>query len=66
MKAENILNSNLKRKSTIADDFLAKIGFSKIFTSILSKKNFFERNFFKNFFIQPPKVMFKNCFKHQK
>ena len=38
MKAKNILNSNLRRKSTIADDFLAKIGFSKIFTSILSKK----------------------------
>ena len=54
MKAENILNSNLKRKSTIADDFLAKIGFSKFFTSILSKKKFFQTYFFQKFFYTTP------------
>ena len=35
MKAENNLNSNLRRKSSIANDLLAKIGFSKISNSIL-------------------------------
>ena len=55
MKAENILNSNLRRKSTIVYNFFAKIGFSKIFASILTKKKNFERKFFKKIFIQPPK-----------
>ena len=55
MKAENILNSNMGRKSTIADDFFAKIGFSKIIAFILMKKKIFERKFFKKIFIQPPK-----------
>ncbi len=41
MKAENILNSNLRRKSTIVYNlFVAKIGFSKIFASILMEKKF--------------------------
>ena len=35
-----------------------KIGFSKIFTSILLKKKNFECTFFKNSFIQPPKLYF--------
>ena len=39
MKAENIIDSNLRRKSFIARDFFAKIGFSKIFTTVLTKKN---------------------------
>ena len=43
MKAENILNSNLRRKSTVVYMFFfAKIGFSKIIAFILMKKKIFE------------------------
>ena len=49
MKAENIIDSNLRRKSTIAKDLFAKIGFSKVFASILPKKNF-KCKFFKFFY----------------
>ena len=46
------------RKSTIADDFLEKNGFSKILHLYLSKEKNFECNSFKKIFIQPPKLYF--------
>ena len=60
MKAENIIDSNLRRKSTIAKDFFAKIGFSKIFTYMLSKKKNFEHDFFqKNLYTTPLSHVFQ-------
>jgi len=38
METENIQNSNMRRKRTSANDLFAKIGFSKIFASILYEK----------------------------
>ena len=49
MKAENNLNSNLRRNSTI--DFLTKIGFSK--------KKSFECNLFKKFLYNPQGYVFQ-------
>ena len=65
MKAENNLNSNLRRKSTIVYDFLTKIGFSKNFTSIFLKKKV-SNVIFSKIFYTIPKAMFFNCFRHQK
>ena len=59
MKAENNLDSNLRGKSAIAYDFLAKIGFSKNFTSIFLKKKSFECNFFKDFLYNPQGYVFQ-------
>ena len=53
MKAENILNSNLRRKSTIVYNFFCKNWIFKNFHYMLSKKKKFKRNFFKKFYIQP-------------
>ena len=54
MKAQNIINSNLRRKSTIAKDFLQKLDFQKFSPTCCQRKKNFEHNFFKKFYIQPP------------
>ena len=60
MKAENIINSNLKRKSTIANDFFCKNWIlKKIFTYMLPKKKKIANVFFsKKIFYNPPKSCF--------
>ena len=55
MKAENILNSNLRRKSTIVYNFFCEKWIFKNFRRYFDEKKNFERKFFKIFFIQPPK-----------
>ena len=64
MKAKIILNSNLLSKNAFLHETFGKNQISKIFVSILMK--FFKRKFFKNVFLQPPKFLFHNGFKHQK
>ena len=53
MKADNILDSNLKRKSIIVYDFFAKLGFLTIFSSFFYAKKKFKRKFFKTFLYNP-------------
>ena len=64
MKAKIILNSNLLSKNAFLHETIGKSQISKIFVSILMK--FFKQKFFKNVFLQPPKFLFHNDFKHQK
>ena len=55
MKAENILNSNLRRKSTVVHMFFCKNWIFKNYRLYFDEKKIFERKFFKKIFIQPPK-----------
>ena len=59
MIAENILNSNLRRKSTFADEFLRKLDFQKFSLLFCWRKKKFELIFSKVFWYNPPK---KLCF----
>ena len=54
MKAENILNSNLRRKSTVVYIFfLQKLDFQKLSPLFWWKKNFSNENFSKKFLYNP-------------
>ena len=65
MKAENILNSNLTSKNTICYKKNHNFFFSKF--SLQFRQNFFFRTqIFQKFFLQPQKIIFSTCFKHQK
>ena len=61
MKTENILDSNLKRKSTIANDFFCKNWIlKKFFTYMLPKKKKLQTYFFrKKIFTTPLSHVFK-------
>ena len=66
MKAENILNANLRRKSTIVYKFFRKNWIFKNFSLYFDKKKFFRMQIFQNFFNTTPKVIFSVVCKHQK
>ena len=69
MKAEHILNSNLASKNTSHFKFLGKlgkIGFFKISASVMKMIFFFQNENFLKLLKQTTKLMFSNCFKHQK
>ena len=53
MKAENILNSNLRKKAHLLMINFATIGFLKFSPLFCRGKKIFERNFFKNIFYNP-------------
>ena len=61
MKSENILDSILRRKSTIVSNFFAKIEFSKIIASILMKnktENFLQDDEYELLKKQNPHTLF--------
>ena len=66
MKAENILIQIWEKKHNFLWLILQKLDFQNFGLYFVKEKKNFELKIFKNIFIQPPKLMFFNCFKHQK